>query len=273
MPRSRRSDGACRVAFHHVPPRWIDRNPYVNDADDANSANDASAVRRDEIAAGLAEVERRIAAACEAAGRDRREVTLVAVTKTYPASDVRILTGLGIRDVGENRDQEAAAKAAACADLPLTWHFVGQLQTNKARSVAAYADVIHSVDRARLAAALGREAVRAGREVTCLLQVALDDDPGRGGVVPADLPALADTVAGAGGLVLGGVMAVAPLGGDPGRAFARLQELSAALRAAHPGATAISAGMSGDLVEAIAWGATYVRVGTALLGRRTPFVR
>jgi PLP dependent protein len=233
----------------------------------------ANTTRRDEIAAGLAEVERRIAGACETAGRARHEITLVAVTKTYPASDVRILTGLGVRDVGENRDQEAAAKARECADLPLTWHFVGQLQTNKARSVVSYADVIHSVDRARLAEALGREAVKAGRRVTCLVQVALDDDPGRGGVVPAQLPALADLIAVTEGLALGGVMAVAPLGGDPGRAFARLLGLSFALRVEHPHASVVSAGMSGDLTQAIAHGATHLRVGTALLGRRKPFVR
>lgn len=234
---------------------------------------DVSTARRDEVAAGLARVERRIAEACAAAGRAREEVTLVAVTKTYPASDIRVLSGLGVRDVGENRDQEAAAKARDCADLPVRWHFVGQLQTNKARSVASYADVIHSVDRPRLAAALGRGAEAAGRLVTCLVQVALDDDPGRGGVTPDGVPAVADAVAEQDGLVLGGVMAVAPLGASPAPAFARLREVAEALRATHPGASMISAGMSGDLAEAIEHGATHVRVGTALLGRRTPFVR
>ncbi|WP_248964832.1 YggS family pyridoxal phosphate-dependent enzyme [Sphaerisporangium perillae] len=235
--------------------------------------NDPNTTRRDEIAAGLAEVERRIAAACEAAGRARHEITLVAVTKTYPASDVRILAALGIGDVGENRDQEAAVKASECADLPLTWHFVGQIQTNKAKSVVSYADVVHSVDRPRLVEALAREAVRAGRQVTCLVQVALDDDPGRGGVVPDGLPALAELIAKSEGLVLGGVMAVAPLGGDADRAFARLWQLSSALQVEHPNARVISAGMSGDLRQAIAHGSTHLRVGTALLGCRKPFVR
>ncbi|GAA3841169.1 YggS family pyridoxal phosphate-dependent enzyme [Sphaerisporangium flaviroseum] len=235
--------------------------------------DDPNTTRRDEIAAGLAEVERRITGACEAAGRSRREITLVAVTKTYPASDVRILTALGVHDVAENRDQEAAAKASECADLPLTWHFVGQLQTNKARSVVSYADMIHSVDRPRLVEALGREAVKAERRVTCLVQVALDEDPGRGGVIPAELPALAGMIARTEGLALGGVMAVAPLRGDPNRAFARLLELSSAMQEEHPDATVVSAGMSGDLAEAIANGATHLRVGTALLGRRKPFVR
>ncbi|MFG3440427.1 YggS family pyridoxal phosphate-dependent enzyme [Nonomuraea sp. NPDC047897] len=230
-------------------------------------------MRRDEIAAGLAEVEERIAKACRAAGRDRGEITLIAVTKTRPAEDVRILAELGVRDVGENRDQEAAAKAAELAGLPLTWHFVGQLQTNKVRSVAGYADVVHSVDRLRLAAAISKEAGRLGREIGCLVQVALDDDPGRGGAVPADVPELADEIAALGDVRLAGVMAVAPLGEDPGKAFARLHEVALAVRERHPGATMISAGMSDDLAEAIAHGATHVRVGTALLGRRKPFVR
>ncbi|GAA3705055.1 YggS family pyridoxal phosphate-dependent enzyme [Nonomuraea antimicrobica] len=230
-------------------------------------------MRSDEIAAGLAEVDARIAEACRAVGRDRGEVTLIAVTKTRPADDVRILADLGVRDVGENRDQEAAPKALELAELPLTWHFVGQLQTNKVRSVVGYADVIHSVDRLRLVEAISKEAVREGRDVGCLLQVALDDDPARGGVRPADLLALADEVALAEGVWLGGVMAVAPLGEEPAKAFARLRDLAVSLQEQHPRATMVSAGMSGDLAEAIAYGATHVRVGTALLGRRKPFVR
>ncbi|WP_030909824.1 YggS family pyridoxal phosphate-dependent enzyme [Streptosporangium amethystogenes] len=229
--------------------------------------------RRDEIAAGLARVEAEIAEACRAAGRSREELTLIAVSKTYPASDVRLLAGLGITDVGENRDQEASVKARECADLGLRWHFVGQLQTNKVRSVVGYADVVHSVDRPRLVTALSREALGVGRRITCLVQVALDGDPARGGVVPRQAEALADTVAGAPGLELGGVMAVAPLGEEPGRAFARLREIARSVQDAHPGADVISAGMSGDMSQAIANGATHLRVGTALLGRRKPFVR
>ncbi|MEU4579321.1 YggS family pyridoxal phosphate-dependent enzyme [Nonomuraea sp. ATR24] len=230
-------------------------------------------MRREEIASGLTEVEGRIGEACRAARRDRGEVTLIAVTKTYPADDVRILAELGLRDVAENRDQEAAAKARECAGLPLTWHFVGQLQTNKVRSVVGYADVIHSVDRLRLVEAISREAVRQGREVGCLVQVALDDDPARGGARPAEVPELAAQIAAAPGLWLGGVMAVAPLGEDPGAAFARLREVALAVQDRHPRATMISAGMSDDLAEAVAHGATHVRIGTALLGRRKLFVR
>ncbi|GAA3976659.1 YggS family pyridoxal phosphate-dependent enzyme [Actinomadura viridis] len=234
--------------------------------------------RRAEIAANLADVRKRIEAACAAAGRDAAEVTLVAVTKTFPASDVRLLAGLGLTQVAENRDQEAAPKAAATADLPLTWHFVGQLQSNKARSVAGYADVVQSVDRPKLVTALSSAAVRAGRTLRCLVQVSLEEpgengEPeGRGGVSPSGAVALADAVAEAGGLVLGGVMAVAPLGADPAPAFARLAEVAAAVRAAHPEATDVSAGMSGDLEQAIACGATHVRVGTALLGGRRAIV-
>ena len=242
--------------------------------DPAGPAADPEA-RRAELARGLAEVERRITEACAAAGRRRDEVTLIAVTKTYPASDVRTLVELGVTHIGENRDQEASAKAAACADLPITWHFIGQLQTNKAKSVARYAAMVHSVDRLRLVRALGTAAVRAGRVIDCLVQVALErePDPNRGGVPPAGVMEIADAVAGTEGLRLAGVMAVAPLGEDPAPAFARLAGVAEAVRKEHPEARVISAGMSGDLHQAIANGATHVRVGTALLGRRKPFVR
>ncbi|MFE9610475.1 YggS family pyridoxal phosphate enzyme [Streptomyces sp. NPDC006012] len=245
--------------------------------------------RKAELAANLAKVEERISAACAAAGRERDEVTLIVVTKTYPASDVRILSQLGVRHVAENRDQDAAPKAAVCSDLPLAWHFVGQLQTNKVRSVVGYADVVQSVDRSRLVAALSKEAVRTGREVGCLIQVALDAaDPSvpatststaggtsvgeRGGVAPGGIEELADLVAGAPGLRLDGLMTVAPLAGEyAGRqraAFDRLMDLSTDLRRAHPAANMVSAGMSADLEQAVAAGATHVRVGTAVLGVR-----
>jgi pyridoxal phosphate enzyme (YggS family) len=230
-------------------------------------------VRRDEIAAGLAEVETRIGEACLAVGRDRGEVTMIAITKTRPADDVRILCELGVRDVGENRDQEAAPKAEELTGLPLTWHFVGQLQTNKVRSVVGYADVIHSVDRLRLVEAISKEAVRQSRKVGCLIQVALDDDPSRGGARPGDVLELADEVALAEGVWLGGIMAVAPLGEGPAKAFATLRDVARLVQEQHPRATMVSAGMSQDLAEAVAYGATHVRVGTALLGRRKPFVR
>jgi pyridoxal phosphate enzyme (YggS family) len=208
-------------------------------------------------------------------------VTLIVVTKTYPADDVRILSELGVRHVAENRDQDAAPKAAACSDLPLSWHFVGQLQTNKVRSVVGYADVVQSVDRARLVTALSKEAVRQEREVGCLIQVALEaEEPvagsggrgERGGVEPGGIEELGELVARAPGLRLDGLMTVAPLTGPyAGRelaAFERLMDLSTDLRRAHPAANMVSAGMSADLEQAVAAGATHVRVGTAVLGVR-----
>jgi pyridoxal phosphate enzyme (YggS family) len=228
----------------------------------------AANTRRDQIEGGLRAVHDRIDAGCAAAGRDPAEVTLVVVTKTYPASDVALLAGFGVHDVGENRDAEAAAKHAACAGLDLRWHFIGRLQSNKARSVARYADLVHSVDRPSLVTALGRGAREAGRVLPCLLQVSLDGDTARGGALPADVPALADAVAAEEGLVLAGLMAVAPLGTDARTAFAELPRLRGSLLADHPGAVIVSAGMSGDLEAALAEGATHLRVGTAVLGAR-----
>ena len=231
--------------------------------------------RRGEISARLLQVRERIGAACLSAGRTPDEVTLVAVTKTYPVSDIGLLTGLGVTDIGENRDQEAAPKAAECAalGLPVTWHFVGQLQTNKCRSVASYADVIHSVDRLRLVSELGKRARANGRVITCLVQVSIDGAPGRGGAVGEQVPLIADALAGEAGLILGGVMAVAPQDMAADAAFGKLREVAGEMRSRHPAAVMISAGMSGDLEEAIEAGATHVRVGTALLGGRRAFVR
>lgn len=241
-------------------------------------------VRKAELADGLLRVEDRIREACRVAGREREDVTLIVVTKTYPASDVRMLAELGVQDVAENRDQEAAPKAQECADLSLRWHYVGQLQSNKARSVANYADVVHSVDRPRLVSALSRAATRLGRELDCLLQVAFDagstdgstagstDVSDRGGAHPDTVLALADSVAAAQGLRLAGVMTVAPLSGPyegrPRATFEQLGEISTRLQAAHPAANMVSAGMSGDLEEAVKAGATHVRVGSAVLGQR-----
>jgi pyridoxal phosphate enzyme (YggS family) len=234
------------------------------------SNNDVEDQRTAELVAGLAAVEARIAAGCLAAGRARSEVTLIVVTKTYPADDVRRLAGLGVREVGESRDQEAAPKAAESADLDLAWHFIGRLQSNKARSVAQYAHAVHSVDRSSLVAPLGRGAVEAGRTVRCFVQVSLDGDPARGGVPVDGVAELADRIAGTTGLELAGVMAVAPNQTDPDPAFALLKTVSTRLIGTHPQATAISAGMSGDLEEALRHGATHLRVGSAVLGVRPP---
>ena len=239
------------------------------------SADGVGAERRSELAGRLSAVRARIAAACHAVGRASDEVTLIAVTKTRPVSDIRLLYELGVPDIGENKDQEAAPKAAEAAalGLHLTWHFVGQLQTNKAASVVSYAQVIHSVDRLRLVRALGSRARAAGRAVTCLVQVSLDGDPARGGAAGPQIAAVADAVAGEDGLILGGVMAVAPLGMPAAAAFGKLRGVADEVRSAHRGAVMISAGMSDDLEPAIEAGATHVRVGTALLGGRSAFVR
>jgi pyridoxal phosphate enzyme (YggS family) len=226
--------------------------------------------RHEEIAAGLDAVRRRIADAAAAGGRDPDDVTLVAVTKFFPAADVRILADLGVTDVGENRHPEAGHKRAECDDLPLRWHFIGGLQSNKAAAVGSYADVVESVDRAKLVTALDRGAHQRGHAVDVLLQVSLDPPgrAGRSGADAADLASLANVVEAAGMLTLRGLMAVAPLDEDPRAAFARLYEIRARFTAEHPGATWLSAGMSHDLEAAIEAGATHVRVGSAILGAR-----
>jgi pyridoxal phosphate enzyme (YggS family) len=230
--------------------------------------------RRQEVAANLERVRARIAAACADSGRSPDDVHLVVVTKFFPASDVRLLADLGVTDVGENRHQEAQAKASECADLGLRWHFIGGLQSNKAAAVATYSHVVESVDRTKLVPALDSGAQRAGRDVDVLLQVSLDP-PGtdnRAGAAPSDLPALAAAVTAAESLRLRGLMAVAPLGADPAEAFAGLHRIHDELVADHPDATWLSAGMSGDLEQAVKAGATHVRIGSAVLGSR-PLVK
>jgi PLP dependent protein len=220
----------------------------------------------------LQAVRDRIAAAARAAGRDPAEVGLVAVSKTWPAAAVRELAALGQADFGENRAQELSSKAAELADLPLRWHMVGQLQRNKAAAVARLGAVVHSVDRVSLARTLARAGVETGRPVEVFLQVDLGGPEGelaaRGGADPAEVPALADAVAAEEGLALRGLMAVAPRGVAPGPAFARLAALAERVRADHPGARDLSAGMTADLEEAVAAGSTLLRVGTALFGTR-----
>ena len=229
-----------------------------------------SAERRQEIAANLAAVEERIRLACSEVGRAPDEVRLIVVTKFFPASDVRLLADLGVTDVGENRHQEAEAKAAECADLPLTWHFIGGLQSNKAAAVAAYADVIHSVDRRKLVGPLDRGAESRPEPLDVLLQVSLDP-PGvehRNGVDPEQLDELAEAVARSARLRLRGLMAVAPLDAEPAAAFDRLAEIHRRFLESHPASEWLSAGMSGDLEEAVKAGATHVRIGSAVLGSR-----
>lgn len=251
--------------------------------------------RAAEIAAGLEHVSARIDAACAAAGREDRP-RLIVVTKTHPAEDVLELARRGVADVGENRDQEARPKASRVAELcsaagvtAPAWHFIGQLQSNKAKHVVRYAAAVHSVDRESLVDALARALeVRAERaaageapardDLDCLIQVDVDprapeDRPtdgigGRGGAAPEDVPALAARIAAAPRLRLRGLMCVAPRGIDPAESFGRTAELSARLRAEHPEADWLSMGMTADLEEAVAAGATHLRIGSDILGRR-----
>jgi len=212
----------------------------------------------------LAAVTSAITDAARGAGRDPGEITTIVVTKFHPAELVTQLYELGVRDFGESRHQEAQPKIESLADLEATWHFVGQVQSKKARQVRTYVDVVHSVDRDSLVDGL------AGEPLDVFLQVNLTDDPQRGGAHPRDIPALADRVDAAIGLRLLGLMAVAPLDADPAREFGRVRELSERLRLDHPEAGSLSIGMSGDFVEAIENGATHLRIGTAITGNRPP---
>ncbi len=232
--------------------------------------------RRAELAERLAAVRARIDAACAAAGRRPEDVALLAVTKTVPAADVAVLLDLGLTEFGENRVQEAAAKVAEVAALRpgARWHLVGGLQRNKARAAERWADRVESVDSVRLADALDAAARRRldtgdrERPLSVLVQYSVDGDPERGGAPIGDLLPLAEHVVSCAGLQLDGLMAVAPRGVDPERAFADVAAAAERLRTAFPQASTLSAGMSGDLEAAIGHGSDVVRVGTALVGER-----
>jgi pyridoxal phosphate enzyme (YggS family) len=227
--------------------------------------------RAESVAANLAVVQHRIRGAAVECGRSPNDITLIVVTKTYPADDVRLLAELGVTDVGENRLSELLDKGPIAGSLGMRVHAVGRIQSNKAARFAEAADVIHSVDRADVVARLDRGRLRSGRgPLPVLVQVSLDGDPNRGGVTPDSIVALAEEIADADGLVLSGVMAVAPLGADPDAAFADLADSAELVRGVQPGATWVSAGMSGDLEAAVRHGATHVRVGAAVLGSRPP---
>ena len=214
------------------------------------------------LAERLERVTAEVADAARAADRDPAGITTIVVTKFHPASLVRELAGLGVRHVGENRHQDAGPKAAQLTDLDLEWHFVGQLQSKKARQVVDYARVIHSIDRESLVRALD------GSSVDTFIQLNLTDDPARGGVQPTELESLAEAVLATSTLRLVGVMAVAPLGEQARSAFARVREASERLQTLAPDATKLSMGMSQDFREAIAEGATHLRIGTAITGNR-----
>jgi pyridoxal phosphate enzyme (YggS family) len=226
--------------------------------------------RLSDIQGNLEVIQSRIKNACSAAGRDVSEITLIAVTKTYPASDVDLLKQLGIENVGENRDQEASSKKSEVKNQ-FKWHFIGQLQSNKAKSVVNYADLIHSVDRWSLAKEIQKSAQGINKVQPVLIQVDLDQsgpDPTRGGIWPAELNELVASINQASHLELKGLMSVAPLGEKPELAFARLKDIRVGFLKENPEAQILSAGMSDDLEAAILHGATHLRIGSALLGER-----
>jgi pyridoxal phosphate enzyme (YggS family) len=219
--------------------------------------------RKSEIEANLVDVKSRIEKAAKAAGRSADEITLVAVTKTFPVSDIEFLYQLGVRDFGENRDQEGSNKAPQLPD-DCIWHFQGQIQSNKLKSIALWADVIHSLDD--LSHAKKLSSLVADHDV--FIQLSLDNQPNRGGVAPEDLDSFAQSVAELGNLKIRGLMAVAPLDEEPKQAFARLNLLSKELIKSLPMAREISAGMSNDFEAAISEGATLIRIGSQILGVR-----
>ena len=220
-------------------------------------------IRSQELSANLDSIRARIGAAVQGSGRSPDEVTLIAVTKTFPASDVQILYDLGVRDFGENRDQEASVKSLELPD-DCRWHFQGQIQSNKLKSIADWADVLHSIDDISHARKLN--SLVAEKDV--FVQVSLDNLPNRGGVLPNLLPDFLEEISALANLNLRGLMAVAPLGEEPARAFSRLKELSDQVIRVHPKAHEISAGMSNDFEAAIAQGATHIRIGSQILGVR-----
>ena len=224
--------------------------------------------RKDQILSNLESVKEKISAAAQAAGRLPSEITLIAVTKTFPVSDLEILYELGVRNFGENRDQEAAPKVSALpADI--TWHFQGGIQSNKLKSISNWASVIHSVDKLKYAQMISQFSVGKTKEI--FIQVSLDTLPqSREGVDPADLMQLAEQIMSLPNLEVKGLMAVAPLDQPTEQAFVRLQQIQQKFIQLYPAASSLSSGMSGDYELAISLGATHVRIGSSILGNRSP---
>jgi len=226
--------------------------------------------RLEEITENVSKVTNQIHEACKKVNRDPGEITLIAVTKTYPSSDVEILATLGIKDVGENKDQEASLKFEQVKSQ-LNWHFVGQLQSNKVKSVVSYANLIHSLDRLSLVKEIQKQAQKINKIQSVLIQIDLDesgDDENRGGVSVADLNSLATQISQSSNLELKGLMSVAPLNSKPEIAFDRLRDIQSQFLRQFPNAQILSAGMSEDFEVAIAYGATHLRIGSGLLGER-----
>ena len=224
--------------------------------------------RKDQILSNLESVKEKISAAAQEAGRAPSEITLIAVTKTFPVSDLEILHELGVRNFGENRDQEAAPKVGVLpADI--TWHFQGGIQSNKLKSISNWASVIHSVDKFKYAQMISQFSVGKTKEI--FIQVSLDTLPqSREGVDPADLMQLAEQIMSLPNLEVNGLMAVAPLDQPTEQAFVRLQQIQQKFIQLYPAASSLSSGMSGDYELAISLGATHVRIGSSILGNRSP---
>jgi PLP dependent protein len=219
--------------------------------------------RKAEITRNLQEVKERIKSAANSVNRDPAEIQLIVVTKTFPISDIEILRELGETNFGENRDQEAGPKAEM---ISATWHFQGQIQSNKIKSICQWADVIHSISSEKEILKFAQ----SERKHQLFLQVSLDGQEGRGGANPADLAQLADLVNESNNLELLGLMAVAPLGVEPDKAFADLAQINQGFAGQFPNSKFLSAGMSGDFEAAIKNGATHIRVGSSILGSRSP---
>jgi len=222
--------------------------------------------RAQEIAAALTSVEDRITKAAATAGRNRSEITLIAVTKTYPANDVQILADLGVSNFGENRSDEGLEKSAAIA---ATWHFQGQVQGRKLKDIASWATYIHSIDSADHITKLSRICAEMDRKISIFLQLSLDGAPDRGGVLADQLGQLADQLGADPNLHLAGLMCEPPVEYGFDRAFGEIAKVHSAFKAGYPEAVGLSAGMSSDFEVAIAYGATHLRVGSEILGPRT----
>ena len=224
--------------------------------------------RRNELEQNLNELNQRIAKACAESGRNVDEVNTIAITKTWPTSDIEILYNLGLRNFGESKDQEAFKKAEELNKDDIYWHFVGQIQTNKINHIATYADYVHGVDRIKVVEGFENALEKFGQAITALIQVSLDGDESRGGALPSAINSIAEAIEKSKNLKLGGLMAVAPLNQSPDVAFSRLAEIASYFRRDFPAAQMISAGMSDDLEIAIKYGATHLRIGSDLLGKR-----
>jgi pyridoxal phosphate enzyme (YggS family) len=223
------------------------------------------------LAERLTEAQQRISAAASGCGRQVDDINLIVVTKNHPTQLVFDLLDLGVRDFGENRDQEAAPKAAevrANSNVEHRWHFIGQLQSNKVKSVVNYASSVHSLDRQSLLDSLGKATVERDLPLDVFIQLNLTDDEGRGGIKPSNLLAFAENVLIHPGLNLVGVMGVAALDNNLDRDFGAIRSASESLKTLKPDAALISAGMSEDFETAIAYGATHLRIGSAITGKR-----